>query len=112
MELKEAVVEFEKAFASVEPAKAFPVEQIAGLTYVYSGGTCAEGEPVPILYLNKEQAVDAWLSTARQHAGKATKLRWVVLPELVKFQITMADLKQRHRVVNDRWVVRSKFVGE
>lgn len=66
---------------------------------------------MPILYLDKELAVKEWLATAKTMVT-GTKLVWVAKPELVRFQITMADNKRGHRIVSDRWAVRSKFVVE
>ena len=53
-----------------------------------------------------------WLETALLAAKGAKTLRWAVTPELIKFQITMANLKSMHRVVNDRYTVRAKFMVE
>jgi len=109
MDLVAATREFESKFDTVESTK---LTDTSHLDVVCSGGTCAENAPVPILYLEKEQAVKDWLTTATEKAGTAKVLKWVTKPELVKFQITMADNKRGHRVVSDRYAVRSKFIAE
>lgn len=110
MDLSAATTEFQSLFISViQPPCAIP--DTSQLPVVCSGGTCAQEAPVPILYLDKELAVKEWLVTAKS-VSKGSKLIWVSKPELVRFQITMADNKRGHRIVSDRWAVRSKFVVE
>lgn len=111
MDLSEACLKFEKLFEEIHQPEQFIMTDTSQLECVCSGSTCAQDKPVPILYLDKIQAVEAWLETASIRAT-AGILRWVSKPELIKFQITMADNKRGHRVVNDRYAVRSKFVVE
>lgn len=111
MDLVTATRNFEKLFKEVRsPVK--KGEDTSKIKHVCSGGTCAQDEPVPILYLDREKAIDEWLETASGMVGESTVLQWIDLPELVRFQITMADHKRGHRVVNDRFAVRAKFTVE
>ena len=114
MELAPATKEFESLFEKVVQPPC-SLTNTSDLLVICSGGTCAQEAPVPILYLDKELAVKEWLETAQEQAkliANYSQLIWVSKPELVRFQITMADNKRGHRVVSDRWAVRSKFVVE
>lgn len=110
MDLQSAVTGVETKCAAVLPLE--KGTKVDHLHVVCSGGTCANNEPVPILYLDKGKAIEEWFNTAIAMVSADSTLRWVDKPELVRFQITMADNKRGHRVVSDRYAVRSKFIIE
>lgn len=114
MTLDAAIKEFEALFASVRSAPAD-----TPISVIWSGGQRTADETAPALYATRDMALEAWVSTARSWACvdldlegtplSAATLEWVLKPELIAYQITMADLKQRHRVVADRYAVKSQF---
>lgn len=109
MTLSDAVALFEVGFASVtsdlkqqyDPAK--PV--------LWSGGPRAFLETSPCLYAMRDAAVIEWLEAAKS-VSEGSKLHWIVKPELMEFQITIADNLGRHRAVNNRFAVKSQFTTE
>lgn len=107
MTLDDAVKEFQALFDVVEvgkPDKTLPI--------VCSGGMCSQEQPAPALFSEEERAITAWLETARKEVPLGSKkLEWLRKPEVIKYQITMADIRQRHRVAGDRFTVKSQFVA-
>lgn len=107
MTLDEAVNEFSSLFTSVVDGK--PSKEVI---QICSGGVCPHGDVAPALFSNEERAIKAWLETAKANVPPgSTELEWVSNPELVKYQITMADMRQRHRVAGDRFTVKAQFLA-
>lgn len=105
MTLDEAVKELTADLSIVEGKPSKEVIQVC------SGGVCAQGDVAPALFSDEERAIKAWLETAKNKVPPDSKeLEWVSKPELVKYQITMADMKQRHRIAGDRFAVKSQFI--
>lgn len=106
MKLVEAIKEFESFFPNIKAG-----EENKDLPKVCSGGLCGLGEVYPALYSSEERAIKSWLEVARANVpSKSTTLEWLSKPELIKYQITMADMKRGHRLVSDRFVVKSQFM--
>lgn len=105
---KNTVGEFERLFKDVinsdgDGKKDYPV--------IWSGGIVGFEGISPALFSSEERAINAWLATARQTLPKVkTTLEWLIKPELIEYQTTIADRKQRHRVVSDRYTVKSQFL--
>ena len=111
MNLDDAVKHFESKFEKVEPST--KVDEAHDMVRVCSGGIANPEELLPALYSSEELAVEAWFEVANFHAGYArAKLEWVLKPELQTFQITMADKQGRHRLVSNRYAVKSQFKVE
>lgn len=107
MTLQMIVAEFEGRFdrISVETDAAKSHE---GVPYVYSGGESSSESSVPALFNSEALALKYWQETVQFKTGQA--LLWIDRPELVKFQITMMNPKQMHRLASDRWTVRARFI--
>ena len=113
--LELAVAGFEKLFVKVckrdEHSKDIPICWSGGLTDI-------SGQP-PVLYSDPDHAVSSWKTWAtaawndklREQDGATVPpvLEWVQRPELIEYQITIADKLGRHRMVNNRWAVKSQF---
>lgn len=112
MNLNEAIHNFESKFEGrVVPATS--IDETPDLPRVCSGGVIDKNELLPALYSSADLAIEAWLEQATSHAGYArAKLEWVLKPELLEFQITMADRLQRQRLVANRFAVKSQFKVE
>ena len=109
MNLKEAVKLFESAFQEITP----PVNSDGDKAQLvwWSGGPTEFDSVAPALYTPESKAVQAWLTTVlSQLPSKCYKLEWILRPEIHKYQITMADQRQRQRLVSDRYTVKSQFV--
>ena len=73
-----------------------------------------EKKPVPALYATEILAVQAWLKVMQEHIGAANDkediyVRWVEKPVLYRYQITVMDTKDMHRLVSDRFSVYTRF---
>lgn len=75
-----------------------------------SGGERKLGKPLPALYADPSDAIDAWLYSARTLAPRRSRFCWVSRPRLDTYQITMTDAKRTHRVAADRHVVTSTLI--
>lgn len=112
MTLDEAIRNLESKFEG-RVAPATSTDEAPDLPRVCSGGVIDKDELFPALYSSKELAVEAWFEQATSHVGYArAKLQWVLKPELMEFQITMADRLQRQRLVANRFAVKSQFKVE
>lgn len=81
-------------------------------SFVYSGGRHDEHqEEVPGLYLSEVAAIDSWRRFAQGYlfSHGAKTFRFVQAPKLERFQITMADDLNTHRIASHRFGVRSKI---
>lgn len=78
------------------------------LPVFWSGGKRGWEEPSAALYATKEMAVINWLDTVMSYA-EGGNLKWILKPELIEYQITIADKLGRHRSVNNRFAVKSQF---
>lgn len=108
MTLAEAIAHFSSQFTTVVPAVS--KEQTMDLFCVCSGGITNDKDILPALYSSQELAIDAWLESAIFHAGYSRdKLEWIWKPELLEFQITIADRLQQQRLVANRFAVKSQF---
>ena|ERR1700759_2276086 len=124
MLLPGAVKEFESLFKSVSARAAQQLDKELPVTW--SGGQRRFDDTSAALYASQDLAITAWLDTARSYANvfnfhelnegdepsiqKKAVLEWVVKPELHEFQITIADKRGQHRLVNNRFAVKSQFV--
>ena len=108
MTLSEAVACFEAAFDAVSSDD--KAQFVKDLPVQWSGGEKAFGEPAWALYSTTKDAIDAWANAVYGLHGKS--LKWIVRPELMEFQITIADKIGRHRAVSNRFAVRSQFTME
>lgn len=108
MNLSEAIAKFEAKFEKVQvQAKPDP-----DCPVVWSGGIGPKDSVAPCLYRSKDVAVEHWLQEACHHIdSNDILLEWVEKPELITYQITMTDRRQMHRLVNDRYAVRSRWVA-
>ena len=107
-DIEQATKDFEAMFESVRSR-----ENLDGdlkLPYYYSGGICSHEEVAPALFSSSERAIKSWIDTVFPSASSYDTLEWVYKPELVSYQMTMADMKQRQRVVSNRYTVKSQFV--
>lgn len=117
MLLSDAVNEFQSLFASVSTRE--KQQEDKGVLVTWSGGQRKSSETSAALYATKDLALEAWLVTARSYVWPdetvAMRLRrpvleWVLKPELLEYQITIADRFGQHRLVNNRFAVKSQFV--
>lgn len=109
MTFEEAQKSFESKFSDVTHDEKQYGDK--GLTVCWSGGTRTWEETSPALYATKEMAINMWLAEAEATKVEGTKLHWVLRPELLEYQITIADKMGRHRSVNNRFAVKSQFKG-
>lgn len=106
MTLDQATKDFESSFSAITSAekqqyeRAFPI--------LWSGGPRAFEEPSWALYASKDAAIVEWFEAAKS-VVEGSNLKWLVKPELLEFQITIADKNGSHRVVNNRFAVKSQF---
>ena len=109
MTLAEAVEKFQTEFESVSSRER--QQESKDFDMVWSGGVRKWDETSAALYATKDAAVTEWLRTANSivHTD-ANVLEWVLKPELLEFQITIADRQGRHRTVNNRFAVKSQFI--
>lgn len=120
MVLSEAIKFFEGRFASVVPSTR--VDEDPSLPLVCSGGELSDVKGVmPALYSSESLAVEAWLAVAEEHVRLADIgrpgaavcsdliLQWIYRPELLEFQMTMADRNNSHRLVTKRYAVKSQM---
>lgn len=106
MTLQDAVRDFESKFEEV--VRSYTVKSEVDLTC--SGGKVPFDAVVPALYSSVERAVIAWRSCATsQHYPFCARLEWFQEPELIEYQVTIADRRQMHRLVNPRFAVKSQF---
>lgn len=118
MTLEEAISNFENDYG--EPDEALEATDIFD---TYSGGVRKKGAPIPALYASKETAIEEWLRALYDVAVEwgppaamslvvlkepRPKYRWIEKPVLDRYQITMADAKQTHRLTEDRFTVMSR----
>lgn len=106
MILSDAITEFESGFSSVvsdEKQQFDPAKPV-----LWSGGPRGFLDTSWALYAMKDAAVAEWFEAAKS-VTEGSKLRWIVRPELLEFQITIADKLGRHRAVNNRFAVKSQF---
>jgi hypothetical protein len=114
MTLDAAIKDFERLFFAVKDRP----ERNSDLPLVWSGGMSPfEAMPYPpVLYSDQEHAISAWRPWAM--AAKNEKfvtgdekmvLEWFQRPELIEYQITIADKRGMHRAVKNRWAVKSQF---
>lgn len=124
MLLSDAIAEFQSLFASVVVREKQQEDKDVPVTW--SGGQRKSSETSAALYATKDLALEAWLNTAKSYASvfnfvevsgsgksrtqKSAVLEWVLKPELLEYQITIADRFGQHRLVNNRFAVKSQFV--
>lgn len=106
MTLDDAVKDFESGFSAVSSGVTQQFDP--ALPVLWSGGPRAFNETSWALYAAKDSAIVDWLDAAKSVSDGNT-LKWVVRPELMEFQITIADRLGRHRAVNNRFAVKSQF---
>ena len=109
MTLDEAKRAFEANFKTVvsRPSDRCDLDQVC------SGGTVGAKDVLPALYSSEKAAILSWLHEATlQWRPKYAILTWITKPELLDFQITMADRHGRHRVVTPRFAVRAQYKQE
>lgn len=114
--LEEAVQTFEKLFLGVK----YRAEHSKDIPICWSGGLTKDinAQP-PVLYSDPEHAISSWRTWAmaawnekigeQGSAQPRPVLEWTQRPELIEYQITIADKIGRHRMVNNRWAVKSQF---
>lgn len=127
MTLSDAIKFFESRFKSVVPSTR--VDEDPMLSLVCSGGELSDVKGVmPALYSSEDLAVEAWLCQVAKkvklneggHTGlnddgvppwkaKGLVLEWIYRPELLEFQMTMADRNNSHRLVTKRYAVKSQM---
>ena len=109
MVLSDVVKEFESTFASTSSRER--QQESKDFDMVWSGGVRKWDETSAALYATKDAAIEEWLRTANSIAHSTINvLEWVLKPELLEFQITIADRQGRHRTVNNRFAVKSQFI--
>lgn len=105
MILSAAQSEFEAQFSRVVNAT-----EDKDLIVTWSGGQRRPLDTSAALYATQDLAIDAWLSTATSFAPTPKGvLEWVLRPELHEFQITIAGKHGQHRLVANRYAVKSQF---
>lgn len=112
MSLDQAVRDFESKFAEVRTR----VEHSKDIPITWSGGlTGLTGDP-PVLYADPDHAISSWKTWAMAAWNDGLSkdkmnpsLEWTQRPELIEYQITIADKLGRHRAVHNRWAVKSQF---
>lgn len=112
MTLSEAIQSFEDNFEYV--AYLQKLDEDPKLPLVCSGGVLEDVLGVlPALYSSEELAAEAWSWTCHSMVeGSENVLEWHYYPELVEFQMTMADRNGAHRLVTKRYAVKSQFKVE
>lgn len=110
MTLDDAVKEFQSLFSHVESGVTQQFDP--KLPVQWSGGLRAFDQTSWALYALQDDAILAWLKFAKKSIPGSRRLKWIVRPELMEFQITIADRIGRHRAVNNRFAVKSQFVTE
>lgn len=109
MLLSDAINEFQSMFASVSTRE--KQQEDKDVLVTWSGGQRKSSETSAALYATKDLALEAWLNVARSFAtDRKAVLEWVLKPELLEYQITIADRHGQHRLVNNRFAVKSQFV--
>lgn len=108
--IKEATEKFESHFKSVTTREHTTEDK--KISMVCSGGECGSSDPSPLLCVSEDLAISEWLRVASGYVNNGSTLVWLYKPEIIKFQITITDTKQRQRIANDRFTVKSKFVVE
>ncbi len=113
MTLDAATKDFESLFFAVKTR-----DDLSKIMLVWSGGLTefeAYSYP-PVLYSDQEHAISAWRPWAMAARNEKFKtgedklvLEWFQRPELVEYQITIADKRGMHRAVKNRWAVKSQF---
>ena len=109
MTLSDAIEKFESKFDTVEAD--VKNQDDKELCVYWSGGKRSWSETSAALYATKEMAVEMWLDTVLSYVEGNT-LKWVLKPELLEYQITIADKKGMHRAVGNRFAVKSQFKME
>lgn len=110
MSLADIVEKFEGIFKEVR----LKVEHDKNVPLVWSGGLTGLTAHPPVLYSDPDHAISSWNTWALASYNEALAkdhnvLEWIQRPELVEYQITIADKIGRHRAVNNRWAVKSQF---
>lgn len=114
MTLDAVVKDFELLFFEVKTRP----EHNKDILLVWSGGlTPFEPLPYPpVLYSDQEHAISAWRPWAQAARNEKFKtgedkliLEWFQRPELIEYQVTIADKHGMHRMVKNRWAVKSQF---
>lgn len=115
--LESAVSSFEKLFKSTR----LRAEHSKDIPLCWSGGLTNLSAQPPVLYSDPDHAISSWrtwaMSAYNEHLEQTSPapslvLEWVQRPELIEYQITIADKIGRHRMVNNRWAVKSQFQVE
>lgn len=112
MTLSAATKSFESVFKHVR----YGTEDTKSL-YQCSGGEIKSDGIQPALYATEELAVEAWGAMAKTwlesridiFEDQGQTLEWGLQPELLDFQMTMADRHGAHRLVTKRYAVRSQM---
>ena len=107
MTLSAAIKSIETMFKSVRYGTEDPK-----VPYLCSGGEMTDGIQ-PGLYATEDLAVEAWLNFVRgtlrsYRMEDGPTLEWGLKPELLEFQMTMADRNGGHRLVTKRYAVKSQ----
>lgn len=105
MPLPEVVTSFEARFETVR-TKMDHNKSIIPITW--SGGTTEFAAQPPVLYSDPEHAISSWAALVNRDV-EGSVLEWFQKPELIEYQVTIADKLGRHRVVNNRWAVKSQY---
>lgn len=106
MTLDDAVKDFESRFKSVSTDVKQQYDRT--IPVLWSGGPRAFEEGSWALFAAKDAAVAEWLEAAKSII-EGSVLKWIVKPEILEFQITIADKIGRHRSVSNRFAVKSQF---
>lgn len=105
MTLLAAIDQFERSFTRVRTRAAHDKT----VPILWSGGLADFDKAAPVLYPSSELAVKYWLETAMASTNCFVILEWLQRPELMEFQITVADKIGRHRMVDNKFSVKSQF---
>lgn len=106
MTLPDAILDFEQSFSAVSSSLTQQFDP--SIPVLWSGGPRAFTETATALYAMRDAAVVNWLDAAKS-VKEGSKLKWIVRPELLEFQITIADKNGSHRAVSNRFAVKSQF---
>ncbi len=106
MTLSDAIQSFESGFSSVSSDQKAQFDP--AIPVLWSGGPRAFNETATCLYAMRDAAIQEWFDAAVS-LKEGSKLKWIVRPELLEFQITIADKNGAHRAVSNRFAVKSQF---
>lgn len=83
---------------------------IGNTVEICSGGTRKnERDELPALYLSETAAVNAWTDSVAKALEKPIRWKWADKPVMRQLQITMTDMREQERLVQNRWAVTAKI---